>query len=73
MAANDTSLTAALNIGQWFGQWWWSSGGQVVVKWWSSGGQVLAFYSNDPNSNPAEVNSFHVKFVLEKIKMNKDV
>ena len=30
---------------------------------------MLAFYSNDPSSNPAEVYSFFFKFVLEK---NKD-
>ena len=27
---------------------------------------VLAFYSNDPSSNPAVAYSFYVKFVLEK-------
>ena len=34
------------------------SGGQVV--------SVLAFYSNDPSSNPADIYSFFVKCVLEK-------
>ena len=33
-------------------------GGQVVSE--------LAFYSDDPSSNPAEAYSFSVKFVLEK-------
>ena len=33
-------------------------GGQVV--------SVLAFYSDDPISNPAEAYSFSVKFVLQK-------
>ena len=33
-------------------------GGQVV--------SVLAFYSDDPSSNPAETCSFSVKFVFEK-------
>ena len=31
---------------------------------------VLAFYSDDPSSNPAEAYSFSVKFVFEK-KENK--
>ena len=35
-----------------------SGGGQVV--------SMLAFCSNDPSSNPAEADSFPVKFVLEK-------
>ena len=35
-----------------------SGGGQVV--------SVLAFYSDDPSSNPAEAYSFCVKFVFEK-------
>ena len=34
-------------------------GGSQVVS-------VLAFYSDDPSSNPAEVYSFSVQFVLEK-------
>ena len=33
-------------------------GGQVV--------SVLAFYSNDPSSNPADAYSFSVEFVFEK-------
>ena len=33
-------------------------GGQVV--------SVLAFYSDDPSSNPAEVYNFSVKIVIEK-------
>ena len=33
-------------------------GGQVV--------SMLAFYSNDPSSNPADAYSFSVKFVFEK-------
>ena len=37
-----------------------SGGGQVV--------SVLAFYSNDPISNPAKAYSFLVKFVFEKNK-----
>ena len=35
-------------------------GGQVV--------SVLAFYFNNPSSNPAEAYSFSVKFVFEKNK-----
>ena len=35
-------------------------GGQVV--------SVLAFYSDDPSSNPAEVYNFSVKIVIEKNK-----
>ena len=35
----------------------------VVVKW---SVRVLGFYSDDPSSNPADVYSFSVKFVLEK-------
>ena len=39
-------------------------GGQVV--------SVLAFYSNNPSSNPAEAYSFSVKFLFEKEqKQNK--
>ena len=33
-------------------------GGQVV--------SVLAFYSDDPSSNPAEVYNFSVKIIIEK-------
>ena len=33
-------------------------GGQVV--------SVLAFYSNDPSSNPADVYSYFVQIVIEK-------
>ena len=35
-------------------------GGQVV--------SMLAFYSDDPSSNPADIYSFSVKFVFEKNK-----
>ena len=38
-------------------------GGQVV--------SVLAFYSDDPSSNPAEVYNFSVKFLLKRMKINK--
>ena len=39
-------------------------GGQVV--------SVLAFYSDDPSSNPAEVyNFFSVKLLLKRTKINK--
>ena len=39
------------------------SGGQVV--------SVLAFYSDDPSSNPAEVYNFSVKLLLKRTKINK--
>ena len=32
---------------------------------------VLAFYSDNPGSNPAKVCIFFVKFVYEKTKLNK--
>ena len=32
---------------------------------------VLGIYSNDPSSNPAEVDSFSVKCVFEKIENNQ--
>ena len=38
------------------------------------GGQVfsvLAFYSDDPSSNPAEVYNFSVKLILKRMKINK--
>ena len=38
------------------------------------GGQVfsvLAFYSDDPSSNPAEVYNFSVKLILKRTKINK--
>ena len=38
-------------------------GGQVV--------SLLAFYSNDPSSNPAKVYSFFCNIVFEKNKINK--
>ena len=38
-------------------------GGQVV--------SVLAFYSDDPSSNPAEVYNFPVKLLLKRTKINK--
>ena len=38
-------------------------GGQVV--------SVLAFYSDDPSSNPAEVYNFSVKLLLKRMKINK--
>ena len=41
----------------------YSGGGQVV--------SVLAFYSNDPSSNPAEVYNFSVKLLLKRTKINK--
>jgi len=37
---------------------WCRGGGQVV--------SVLAFYSDDPSSNPAEVYNFSVKIFIEK-------
>ena len=39
-----------------------SRGGQVV--------SMLAFYSDDPSLNPADVNNFSVKFVTERTKIN---
>ena len=39
-------------------------GGQVI--------SVLAFYSNDPSSNPAEAYNFSIKFVFEKNKKTKE-
>ena len=38
-------------------------GGQVV--------SVLAFYSDDPSSNHAEVYNFPVNFLLKRTKINK--
>ena len=38
-------------------------GGQVV--------SVLAFYSDNPSSNPAEVYNFSVKLLLKRTKINK--
>ena len=38
-------------------------GGQVV--------SMLAFYSDDPSSNPAEVYNFSVKLLLKRMKINK--
>ena len=38
-------------------------GGQVV--------SVLAFYTNDPSSNPSEAHSFSVKFMFEKNDNNQ--
>ena len=32
---------------------------------------VLAFYSDDPSSNPTEVYNFSVKLLLEITKINK--
>ena len=32
---------------------------------------VLAFYSDDPSSNPAEVYNFSVKLLLKSTKINK--
>ena len=40
-------------------------GGQVVY--------VVAFYSDDPSSNPAEVYNLSVRLLLNKIKINKNV
>ena len=40
-----------------------SGGGQVV--------SVLAFYSDDPSSNPAEIYNFSVKLLLKRTKINK--
>ena len=42
---------------------WGRGGGQVV--------SVLAFYSDDPSSNPAEVYNFSVKLLLKRTKINK--
>ena len=38
-------------------------GGKVV--------SVLAFYSDNPSSNPAEVYNFSVKLLLKRTKINK--
>ena len=38
-------------------------GGQVV--------SMLAFYSDNPSSNPAEVYNFSVKLLLKRTKINK--
>ena len=50
----------------------------VATKIWENmgrgGGQVvsvLAFYSDDPSSNPAEVYNFSVKLLLKSTKINK--
>ena len=32
---------------------------------------VLAFYSNDPSSNPTEVYNFSVKLLVKRTKINK--
>ena len=32
---------------------------------------VLAFYSDNPSSNPAEVHNFSVKLLLKRTKINK--
>ena len=32
---------------------------------------VLAFYSDDPSSNPAEIYNFSVKLLLKRTKINK--
>ena len=40
----------------------------VVVKWSVN---VLAFYSDDPSSNPAEVYNFSLKLYLKRTKINK--
>ena len=32
---------------------------------------MLAFYSDDPSSNPAEVYNFSVKLLLKRMKINK--
>ena len=43
--------------------------GVIVATMGRGGGQVvsvLAFYSDDPSSNPAEVYNFSVKIVIEK-------
>ena len=39
----------------------------VLVKWLAS---VLAFYSDNPNSNPTQACSFSVKFMFEKNEKN---
>ena len=39
-----------------------SGGGQVV--------SVLAFYSDDPSSNPAEIYNFSVKLSLKRTSIN---
>ena len=38
-------------------------GGQVL--------SVLAFYSDDPSSNPTEVYNFSVKLLMKRTKINK--
>ena len=48
--------------------------GNNVVSEGRGGGQVvsvLAFYSDDPSSNPAEVYNFSVKLLLKRTKINK--
>ena len=50
-----------------FQQWQWSR--EVYFAEGCGGGQlvsVLAFYSDNPSSNPANAYSFFVKFVFEK-------
>ena len=34
-------------------------------------GQVVAFYSNDPSWNPAEVYNIYHKLLLKRMKINK--
>ena len=55
------------------GQILWSTF-KVQLKRGRSGGQVvsvLAFYSDKPSSNPAEVNNCFVKLLLKGTKINK--
>ena len=55
------------------GQILWSTF-KVQLKRGRSGGQVvsvLAFYSDKPSSNPAEVNNCFVKVLLKGTKINK--
>ena len=47
---------------------------KVLFKSGRGGGQVvsvLAFYSDDPSLNPAEVYNFSVKLLLKRTKINK--
>ena len=70
-----------LAIGGWTHEHWrppiavtptgWEWGSSKIIKLGRGRGQVvsvLAFYSDDPSSNPTEAYSFSVKFVFEKNK-----
>ena len=47
---------------------------KYILSWGRGGGQVvsvLAFYSDGPSSNPAEVYNFSVKLLFKRTKINK--